>query len=341
MTPNRNSGQDEPQGQMSPSEPPHPNPTEREIRTAAFECPDRAAAAQRIGVKDIDVVLSRSEKLNAAWERGRLLRQVRDVAANSPLIPEAADRELQWPKGTLVKLLTKDRIVREIWREARHEALMKVQRSIFARAQDGDPNAVKAYERLMEHREPSAAADFRRLTQTQLTEATGYPRQTLLRWEEANGLPRNADRTYSMPNFLAWLLKWERDKLTGGSESAGLNPLQAEKARRERRENDEAEGRLVPLAIHVEELKRRAHCLAGLLNAFRAKDWAQAFAGKTEAEREQEILAAFAAVRDAYKSMSPDIPLPDEPRAKIEEALAMLTRRDAEPDNSNQTTKGS
>ncbi|MEN6336190.1 MAG: hypothetical protein ABFE01_18205, partial [Phycisphaerales bacterium] len=166
--------------------------------------------------------------------------------------------------------------------------------------------------------------DFARLTITQLEQGTGITRQSILAWTKESGLPRNIDNTYSLAAFVRWYAKWERDKATGGAESAGLNPLQAEKARREKRENDEAEGRLVPYRLHQECLNVRARSLRALLNPSRAKEWAQGWAGKAADEVEAELLAAFARVLAAYRALSPDVPMNDDARARIEEGLAIL-----------------
>jgi hypothetical protein len=310
-----------------------PAPAERDIRQAAFAAADLAAAGVQLCVADLQAVLDRSPRLAAAWERGRLLRQVQEVATYSPLVPEAADRELQWPRGTLVKLMARDRIVRGIWREARHQALMKVQRGVFARAQAGDPAAVKAYERLMEHAEPVAAADFNRLTQTQLVEALGYPRQTLLRWEADNGLPRNGDKTYSLPRIIEWLLQWERDKITGGKETQGLNPMQAEKARMYKLQADEAENRLIDRATILRLFRERAARMVQLLGEATADRWSHAHEGQTAAQLKPMYIAAFRQVWTLWEEFPPEVPLPPEARARIEEGIGLLLKEETTNDH--------
>lgn len=297
------------------------------VREAGFECPDLAAAGERLGVADLSAILDSSKRLSAAWERGRLLRRIREVASETMVVPEAVDKLLGLPRGTFAPLLARDRTIREIWHGGRDVIMLASEKALVARVKEGDPKAVAAVEHLFGHRaEPAAEIDVQRLRPSRMEAATGIKREQWDRWGRENGCPRNMDGSYSLARIIAWLRRWERDKANGGREAAGLNPLQSEKARREKRENDEAEGREIPIAIHVEELKRRAYCVYGLISPFRAKEWAQSFSGKDEAEREQEIRAAFGVVLGAYRTLSPDIPMPEEARVKIEEGLAMLMK---------------
>ena len=48
---------------------------------------------------------------------------------------------------------------------------------------------------------------FTRLTPIEMERATGLAHQQLNRWAREHGLPRNADGTYSLPRFVAWIRK--------------------------------------------------------------------------------------------------------------------------------------
>lgn len=303
-------------------------PSESAVREAGFACEDLAGAAERLGRTDLETLFKTSKRLSAAWERGRLLRRVQQTAARG-IVAEEADRFLDLPRGTLVARMVKDRLLAEVWGDAHFEARGRARAGLMQLAEAGDARAMKLWERLLfEEGKPVQPVEFDRLTPTQMESAVGIRRQVLDRWAKEDGLPRNGDGSYSLARFIEWVRRHERDLATGGQTAAGLNPLQSEKARRERRENDEAEARLVKIGVHVEDLTRRAYCLYAAINPHRIKDWVQNLAGKSVEEQEQVLAGEFAKVLAAYKKVSLDIPLPDEARAKIEEGLGLLMKDD-------------
>lgn len=229
------------------SKPKGPAPSERDVREAAFASPDLAAAAAALGVADLQALLDGHKKLAAAWERGRFLRDVQAVAAKG-IVKEEADRYLELPRGELVKRLAKDRVLADLWSRAAFEARTRARTGLMSLAETGDHKAMQLYERLLdvEQKAETPDLDFSRLTPTQMEAATGVKRQTILRWNKDHGLPRNVDGTYSLPHFLEWRIKWERDQTTGGRESAGMNPLQTLKAERIDLDLAEKRGRLLP-----------------------------------------------------------------------------------------------
>jgi len=301
--------------------------SEQGVREAAFACEDLAAAGVRLGVADLKGRLDRSQRLAAAWDRGRLLRRVREVAGTTYIVADTADKILGLAKGEFRRIYAADRIVRELWNTTRFDLLLATEQGFAARVKEGDLKAIAAVEVLFASRRPAAGeVDYGRLTPAELGRATGILAQQWARWVRENGCPQSVDGSYSLAKVLDWLRKWERDKVTGGREAAGLNPLQSEKARREKRENDEAEGRLVPIDVHIEALTARAHCLYGVASPNRVKDVVVMLAGKTAPEQEDVLNDAFGRVLEAYKTLSPDISLSDEARAKFEEGLALLMK---------------
>ena len=58
------------------------------------------------------------------------------------------------------------------------------------------------------------------LTSTQLAEMIGKSRQSINNWL-ADGLPRNADKTFDLPACIAWMLQRERDNLLQDDAIAG------------------------------------------------------------------------------------------------------------------------
>lgn len=297
--------------------------TESAVREAAMESFDMAEASARLGVTDLMARLKRSRKLQAAWDRGRLLRRVRQVAAG-PLVAEAADKDLGLAKGTLVGLLKSDPVIRELWTDTRFEAIQRVRRSVMDLAGQGDARAVAAFEKIVEIPAAPGQTDFGRVKGSDLRDATGILREQWLRWVRENGCPQNVDSTFSLPRIIDWLRRWERDQAGGGQSARGMNPLQAEKAEILAIEKRKRLGRLVDVTIHVSELANRAQALAGLIAPARVHDMAQSLVGKGLDEIEQVLSSACRTVLDAYKRLTPDVPIADEARAKIEEGLQMI-----------------
>jgi len=84
------------------------------------------------------------------------------------------------------------------------------------------------------------------LNQDDAAYLTGMSRRSLRRW----GVPRNDDGTYSGNAVVAWVVRRAEDAATvdddlGGSVSPALEEYRRERARAERRKNDEAERLLV------------------------------------------------------------------------------------------------
>jgi len=290
----------------------------------AFDALDMAAAADKLGVEDLEPLLAGSKALAAAWERGRLLKRVWEVASQTVIVPEAADKALHLPKGTFSSLYARDRVVRDLWNRGRDVIEDSIQRGLVDRVKEGDPKAVAAVEHLFGRKgEHPAEVDFKRISPTQMEAATGYPRMSLHRWSKENGLARNADGTFSLPVFIAWLVKWERDKVTG-SEKGITKEGQTALEYLRRAQADELRGRLWDRARIVAMFTERAARIKQLFNEGRAKDWSHRHEGHTQPQLEQEYKEAFVAVWSIWKDFPDEIDLPPEARAKIEEALGIL-----------------
>jgi len=97
--------------------------------------------------------------------------------------------------------------------------------------------------------------DLESVTTRTAARVFGVTPQALGLWYSKRGCPRNKDKTYSIPDLMAWQLKTIEDKykskLTpeGPSEAEKfLAQERYEKMRKVRRENDVAEGKLVDTA---------------------------------------------------------------------------------------------
>jgi hypothetical protein len=307
-----------------------PLPTERDLRTAGLECADLAAAGERLGIADLEELLGKKPRLAAAWERGQLLRRVRDVASTTVVVPERADRLLGLDKGTFERLYKADRIVRELWDRSRYEILVEIERALVVRVKEGDLRAVTAVEHLFGHRtEPAGSrCDWGRLTPTELETATGIKRAQWDRWTKENGCPRHADGTFALADVVDWLRRWERDKVTGaqmGVKQGGESALE----RLRRVQADELMGRLIDREMVGRLLKERAGRMVQILGEARAQEWAQAHEGKTAAQLRDLYLAAFRQVREIWGAWPAEVPVPEAAKELIEQGLKLLVEEGA------------
>jgi hypothetical protein len=299
-------------------------PSERDLREAGFECPNLAAAAERLGVADLVAMLKRSKRLSAAWDRGRVLRRVKDVASMG-IVPEEADRHLEWPRGELVERIKTDRALAEVWDLANFEARTRARRGLMALAETGDRKAMQLYERLLDvDAKAESSIDCERLRPVALAKMTGIKREQWDRWAKESGCPRNIDGSYSLARVIDWLRKWERDKATGGKEAVGLNPMQTEKARMYKLQADEAEGRLIDRPTIVRVFCEQAARMVQLLGEARADQWSHEHEGKTAAQLKDSYVAAFRHLREIYEKFPPEVPMPAAAKAKIEEGIQIL-----------------
>ena len=303
------------------------------VRAAGYECETQAEAASRLGVADLQ--LGRSKKRAAAWARGQFLRKVAEIARETHWVAEAVDKHFGLAKGEFVKVLARDREVRELWEVKRFALQVSLGKQLVARAGEGNARALAAVEHLFGERPSAAAVDFERLTITQMGQATGLSRTQFLRWSKNHHLPRNIDGTFSLAKWVEWYGKWQRDKAGGGSESAGLNPMQAEKTRLYKLQADETEDRLIARTAVVEMVCARAARLVQLLGDSTAEEWAHAHEGLTAAQLKETYSEAFRTLRASWGRFPEEIPVPAAVRAILDEALVLLT----EGANETETTK--
>jgi hypothetical protein len=299
------------------------------VREVALQCETMAAAEDRLEVEDLAGQLEKSKRLLAAWEKGRRLRDIRELAV-APISQADASQQLGLGENGLARLCERDLEVRDIWERGRVALRIEVQRGLLKNAAAGKADALAAIEKILHGRFGGGdAVDFTRLSPTQMETATGIRRQVFRRWHIDNQLPRNADGTFSLPQFVAWLKKWTLAKASAGGSPASLNPLQAEKARKVKVEADLLEDRVLPRETVVRMLRERAARSVQVLSRGRAKDWSHAHEGKTAAQLEPMYLDAFQSVWAVLAALPPEVPLPPAAKAKFEEAFAELMKDSA------------
>lgn len=302
------------------------------VREAAMACETMAQAEGRLGVEDLAAVLEKSKRLAAAWEKGRKLRDIRELAV-TPICMEEASKRLGLGESGLAKLYKRDPEVRDLWDRGQVEMLVKLKQGLMTRATAGHANALQTVEQILTGKFSKATggpADFTRLTPTQMEAATGIARQQILRWHKSHGLARNADGTYSLPAFIAWLKQFEVDKIGRAVGTAGIDPLREQKARKAKVEADLAEGRVVSREWFLRTLMTQTAWLVQLLSEAKAEEWAALHEGRTAPQLKEMYLAAFLDLREQWCVCPAEVPIPPAAREKFEEAFELMKEQTAD-----------
>jgi len=186
------------------------------ILRAGQECQNFAEAGERLGIPNLGEVLAGSEPFQNAWRRGRFLRRLAELAS-SPLCRRAVAERLNMSEVQFEELLATDREAGDIFTQARHRFFIEAKSAIMVQAKQGKSHCLRTLERLIEaeagtQREPTSRVDFGWLSITEMQAATGIARTQLSRWAKNHGLARNADGTFSLPRFIAWLRKFPRGR---------------------------------------------------------------------------------------------------------------------------------
>ncbi|MDY0357074.1 MAG: hypothetical protein RBR19_14425 [Sedimentisphaerales bacterium] len=178
------------------------------IRQAGRECGDIETAGRRLGLDDLGALLGDDAELRQAWERGRFLRRLRELAEGPICLAVCAER-LGMDEGAFRALLETDPEARDIWQQGRHTFFLRGKAAIMRGAEEGKPHGLKMVERLLQAEAGVSDAperiDFRRLLPKEMSEAVGIDHHQMNRWSKEHGLPRGMDGSYSLPAFVAWL----------------------------------------------------------------------------------------------------------------------------------------
>jgi len=179
------------------------------IIEAAIACETIGQAAQRLEVDDLPGLLVGRKTLQAAWDRGRFLRQLQELA-EGPICQKVVAERLGFDERGFNGMLVGDPEAADIWRQGRHRFFLKAKTAIMAGAEQGKPHCLHTIEAIIRQESGASKAadpvDFARLTPSQMQTATGIHRQQILRWK-AYGLSGNVDGTYSMAAFCTFLRK--------------------------------------------------------------------------------------------------------------------------------------
>ena len=134
---------------------------------AAMECRDFDEVAARLQVTNLGEVLAASAVLRESFDRGRMLRRLKELGATPFCLAEVARRLRLADEAALQELFQRDPEAADVFNEARHALAVQARALVMKSAQEGKPHAVKTLESLLRAEagvsEVAEQIDFRRL----------------------------------------------------------------------------------------------------------------------------------------------------------------------------------
>ncbi|AQT69944.1 hypothetical protein STSP2_03144 [Anaerohalosphaera lusitana] len=203
-------------------------------------------AAKRRCKRDLQAILDEHQDLQDAWQRGRLLKNIGELAATGVNIGEA-EHHLKLATGELKAMMAEQSEVADIWNQSRLKLTIDLKQAVVANALQGKVGALKQVETLLRREIARPSADFHSLSIADMCEILGITRQTLHDWYKERGCPRNSDGSYDLCQFFEWYERHiiETRGTAGKSAAPKLDPLKAAKAQKMEKELAELEGRLL------------------------------------------------------------------------------------------------
>lgn len=205
---------------------------EAKVRWLALECENLTEANATIMTrKSLADIIKKHPRLKEAWDRGRFLREVRDVASQSPSTSQAA-KQLGFTERAFQELLGRDEEVADIWHQQQLQLYVTMKGRIFDLAEEGNPWAIKILDDFLQANAGLKANVLEvSVTTDQLAKLTGKSIRTLHNWRTKYDLPRNADKTFDLRAFFLWYEEFLLKKASGKNASISpLDPLKAAKA---------------------------------------------------------------------------------------------------------------
>ncbi len=185
------------------------------VRAAAFELGCVVAGAKRLGIVDIGVHFKKHPKHKAAWDRGLLLRDLRDMGAYG--VPRAAAAEkMGMTAEAFEELLAVDTEAASVWNRAHIDKTIEVYKAVAADATSGKRFAVETFLRGMRSDLVRPDVDFNRVDLAAVVAICGVTRQTVHAWVTQFAAPQNADGTYSLVALWKWYEGFIAQKIEGG-----------------------------------------------------------------------------------------------------------------------------
>ena len=305
---------------------PLPGPS---VRSLAFSCESLAEAdvimhAERPRLrKTLAEYIKKYPQLGEAWERGQLLRNLKDCAAGVMTVSQTAKR-LGFKSGReLRELLDTDNEICDLWEQARIAVIIEAKKALVELTKAGNQQAIKAVESFLYDEGEGRAANinYAALTINQMADLFGVTRQTIHDWYSKHGLVRNAEGGINLKDAITWYGNFAKRKVNG-------RLLPADKLR-----DLKAEEKIIDLAERRRELLPREEVAAGLLTRwgkivgsfkYKGRELASMVHGQTVDGIEDILSRFFEDLQREWLTVPEYLYLPPEAEKRLEELIILL-----------------
>lgn len=297
-----------------------------------YSCKNIAEADKASGLTtNLAKYLGKHPKVRAAYDRGRLLKYIAELAPKA-LIYEAAKRlkELGFAEidsaQALRDFFDSDAEANELWETERVNGFITNRENAINSAASGNIKAIEfidkwCVDRLKEMGEPGV--NFHRVTVGQMAELFGTSRQSIHEWYTQKGLPQNTDGSFDLFRAIGWYGDYQLKKAVRGKESISpLNPQQAVKAKIQELQYQQMLGEMVERGAFIGFM---AAIMQNLVNAFNSLP---DLANRIYAQEREQIVEHLEDFRDEVMAIVQKVPeelrLSKKAEAKLMELYEIL-----------------
>lgn len=180
-------------------------PSKVQDAAAAADGLPAIASALDVTTAALSRAIAQRTKVRQAYERGRLVWNVRRLSMVGSSYAEAASALGQTP-ADFERLIGADPELMSVWRDARVNGLLVLNAPLLREARAGSVSAIKtAIERFTADAGPTGT-NLRALRVAETATAFGVSRQSIHQWTR-RGCPRNADGTLPLAELIAWRIE--------------------------------------------------------------------------------------------------------------------------------------
>ncbi len=294
------------------------------LKACALAGVDMARAELELGVEGLGTILARNPAAAEAWDRGRMLFNVKALAVAGTPADEIAEH-IGLTAAKFGKQLAKDAELADVLNQGRMQHVRTIRAGLMKSAVKGNQRAIETILRVVQKDAASTALDPHRLRVNQAVEFVGVSRVTLAKWAR-QGAPKNADGTVDLPRLIAWRIVHEGEVLgvRSGRGSGSEEDLRQERIRKLRLENDTTSGRMVLLDDVVASQVAIGRALVELLDT-QERAFPSVLAGKDPRDVKRLVKThnddGRRRLRDA---LARQVPVPEKYAARVREFLAGL-----------------
>jgi len=311
--------------------------TEASAQRLGYACKDIAEADAAAGIRpNLAKYLGRHPRFKTAFERGRFLANLKALAGVVETVSEAAHKLGLVSGEALREILDSDAEAADIWSQTRLDTIIQARQALLTAAKEGNQTAIRAVENYLreEKQATGPAMDQMHLSQKEICELFSVSRVTLGEWQSKQGLPRNVDKTYNLPDMIRWYGEFCSRKQ--GGRILPADKLRDLKAEEKAIDLAERRGRLRDIEEVISGLAIRWQRIVGAFR-YKRRELAMMVHGQTVERIEDALGRFFEDIQRAWCEKLPEfVDVPAEAEGKLNEFLELMVKKIAtEEDTEN------